>query len=159
MEYFQYLLDKILKAEKPSNAADPGKTFEFEMEKRIQCETCNKVKYSTQKEGMLNIQAPIDSKCEKGTPVELSACLEKFFGDSLIDDVFCASCQKKTQFSQRYRFISYPKTLCMQLQRFVFDEWVPKKLEIELQCNEKVDLEVFRSLTNGQPAPGEELLP
>lgn len=158
MEYFLYVLDKIKKAEQQAKAADPGKTFEYEMEKRIQCSTCNKVKYSTFKDSILNIQAPVDSKVPKGTAVELSACLERYFGDQVLDDVFCSSCAKKSQFTQRFRFVRYPKTLCMALQRFVFDDWVPKKLEVELQVNGPVDLEAFKSANQGQPLPGEEVI-
>lgn len=47
----------------------------------------------------------------------------------------------------------------MTLQRFVFDDWVPKKLEVELQVNGPVDFEVFKSANGGQPLPGEELIP
>lgn len=55
MEYFLYVLDKIKKAEHQAKAADPGKIFEYEMEKRIQCNTCSKVKYSTFKDSILNV--------------------------------------------------------------------------------------------------------
>lgn len=105
------------------------------------------------------MQAPVDSKVEAGTPVELSACLERYFGDQVLEDVFCASCQKKSEFTQRLRFVTYPKTLCLTLQRFVFDDWVPKKLGIELQVKGPVNLEAFRSANNGQPLPGEEIIP
>ena len=48
----------------------------------------------------------------------------------------------------------------MVLQRFVFDDWVPKKLEIELQVPESsINFEQWKSETNGEPAPGEEKLP
>ena len=150
-EYFLHLLDKITKAEKTIKASDPGTIFDFTLEKRIQCETCKRVAYKTQKENILNLFAPVDSKCEKGTPVELDACLERYFADAIVDDVFCSHCKQSRQFTSRLRFLEYPKTLCMALQRFVFDDWVPKKLEVELQISEQtpVDLEKYRSLNNG----------
>lgn len=58
--------------------------------------------------------------------------MENFFADHQLDDVWCAGCEKKTTFTQKYRFLTFPKTLVVVLQRFVFDDWVPKKLEIEL---------------------------
>ena len=46
------------------------------------------------------------------------------------------------------------------LQRFVFDDWVPKKLDIELVIPEnEINFEQWKSNTNGEPAPGEELIP
>jgi len=61
---------------------------------------------------------------------------------------------------KRQRFNSYPKVLCVVLQRFVFDNWVPKKLEIELQVplDKPQDFERFRG-SGGAPQPGETLLP
>lgn len=45
------------------------------------------------------------------------------------------------------------------LQRFVFDQWVPKKLEIELQVpQDNIDFEKFRG-SNGIAGEGEQLLP
>lgn len=46
-----------------------------------------------------------------------------------------------------------------QLTRFVFDDWVPKKLEIELQVptDKPIDFEKYRG--NGALKPGEEELP
>ena len=34
-EYYQYLLDKITKEEKKVNGSNPGKIFDFELEKRL----------------------------------------------------------------------------------------------------------------------------
>jgi ubiquitin carboxyl-terminal hydrolase 5/13 len=126
------------------------------MEKRLQCETCKFVSYSVYKDNQLNLIAPIDSKCEKGTPVELAACLDRFFAQSIIDDVHCANCKKRTTFNQTYRFLRFPKVLCFVLQRFVFDDWVPKKLEIELQVSEdSIDFNAFESVTKLTHAQGE----
>ena len=56
--------------------------------------------------------------------------------------------------------MTYPKSLVVVLQRFVFDDWVPKKLEVELQVPESdINFEIWRSTTNGGPAPGEEVIP
>lgn len=94
--------------------------------------TCGRCKYDFFTENALQLIAPVDSKVEKGTPVDLELCFERYFADNEIDGVNCAVCQKATTWTQRFRFLSYPKTLCVVLQRFVYDDWVPKKLEIEL---------------------------
>lgn len=49
------------------------------------------------------------------------------------------------------------------MQRFVHDDWVPKKLEIELQVphgeNPNIDCEVYRSAGGGKPVEGEDPMP
>jgi len=71
------------------------------MEKRLQCTTCQKVTYASSTEMYLNLRAPVDSKVEKGTEVDIEACFEKFFADSVISDVVCPGCNAKTEWTQR----------------------------------------------------------
>ena len=99
----------------------------------MQCNGCNRVKYNKSKEQCLLLTIPVPSSTEKGTPVGLDACLESTFAESLIEDFACNVCNKKTTVSDRKRFITFPRNLAICLKRIVFDEWVPKKLEIELQ--------------------------
>lgn len=49
--------------------------------------------------------------------------------------------------------------LAVVLQRFVYDQWVPKKLEIEIQIPnlDEIDFERFRG-TNCQGHPGEQII-
>jgi len=74
---------------------------------------------------------PVDSKVPEGTKVTLEECLEKFFGEELITDLICPNCQAKTSFSKTTRLNTFPRVLILVLQREVFDEWVPKKLEVD----------------------------
>lgn len=110
---------------------------------------------------MLQLNPPVASDVEKGTEVDFHACLEGYFAEHLLDDVQCSQCQKKTQFTERYRFIRYPKTLCVVLQRFAVDGWVPKKLDIEVKVPEAtpLNLETLKSANNGKAAEGEETFP
>ena len=79
-----------MKAEKKAKASDPGLLFQFEMEKRLECTQCHRVKYSTFKDNMLQLNPPVSSDVEKGTEVDFNACLEAYFGDCLLDDVECS---------------------------------------------------------------------
>ena len=79
-----------MKAEKKAKASDPGLLFQFEMEKRLECTQCQRVKYSTFKDNMLQLNPPVSSDVEKGTEVDFNACLEAYFGDCLLDDVECS---------------------------------------------------------------------
>ena len=131
------------------------------MEKRIQCTVCKKVKYSKFTDNQLNLIAPVDSKVEKGTEVDFGICVDNYFSEHTIEDVQCSQCDKRCNFNSRFRFLKFPRTLCVVLQRFVFDEWVPKKLEIELQVPDgaKIDFQKYMSATDCKPAEGEEAMP
>jgi uncharacterized UBP type Zn finger protein len=101
----------------------------------------------------------VDSNVEKGTQVEFEACLQRFFGEEHIPDFQCSNCNKRTVCVKTQRINTFPRVMIIVLQRFVYDQWVPKKLEIELQVpQEFVDFERFRG-TNGQVPSGEFLLP
>ena len=78
---------------------------------------------------------PVASSAEAGTPVSLSDCLAATFADQMIEDFACPQCNIKTIVSDRKRFINFPRNLSTCLKRIVFDDWVPKKLEIELQSD------------------------
>lgn len=79
-------MEKLLRAEKAMKNPFPGEIFDFELETKMQCVECNGVRYSKTKMNQLTVIAPVSSKVEKGTPVELSACLEKFFGMDMVTD-------------------------------------------------------------------------
>jgi uncharacterized UBP type Zn finger protein len=63
-----------------------------------------------------------------------------------------------TEFVKTNYFLTYPKVLVVILQRFVFNDWVPKKLMIELQVdtNQPINLEVYRG-QEGATSNGEYL--
>ena len=84
------------------------------------------------KDQCLLLTIPVPSTTEAGTKVSLDACLEATFADQMIEDFACPCCNEKTTVADRKRFITYPRNLAMCLKRIVFDDWVPKKLEIDL---------------------------
>ena len=156
------MLDKLIKKEHAAGAPNPGAIFDFEVEKRLQCMTCKRCKYKKIAERQLQLTAPVAPNVEKDTPVELGLCLERFFADTEIEGVQCDHCNAKTTFTQRSRFITFPKVLAVVIQRFVFDDIGPKKLEIAMQVPKdgaSLDLQAFESATKGELAPGEEALP
>lgn len=132
--------------------------FAYDAQRRIQCNKCKGVKYSEEKDQELILRAPVDSSIEKGTPVDLNACLDSYFADSIVDDFNCPVCKERTTVTVTKRFINYPKQLTVILKREVYDGWVPKKLEYELQLpqNEPINLEKYRK---GDIPEGEVQLP
>jgi len=159
-EYWEHLLEKVQRNEKQAGKQDPSDLFTYEMESRVQCKECQRVRYSKFKGSQMLVFVPLPGVPEKGTKVELSKCLESYFGEEEIADCECPVCKKRTTFTKRSRFIEYPKTLVVVLQRFVCPDWVPTKLEIDLVLPEDsvLNLEVFRG-NKGEPGPGEEAMP
>lgn len=117
---------------KKKSGQNPEDAFSFELEQRLQCTGCNRVKYNRKKEQYLFLPIPVDAKCEKGTPVNLDACIDAYFAEGGIEDLNCPVCNEKKLHAERLRFLTYPKTLVLVLKRIVYDDWVPKKLEVEL---------------------------
>lgn len=104
------------------------------------------MKYQTKRETMLIFAAPVSSKVQKDHPVEFEDCLQALFAESVIDDFACGVCLKKTTCTRRVRFVSYPTVLCAVLAREVYDDWVPKKLEVDLKVSEDtIDFERFKA--------------
>ena len=87
---------------------------------------------------------PVASSVEAGTPVALNDCLEATFADSVIEDFACPCCNKKTNVIDRKRFVSFPRNLSLCMKRIVFDDWVPKKLEVEIQLDNDAPLDLAR---------------
>ena len=85
-----------MKAEKKANLPCPNKIFEFELEKKLQCTSCHKVKYRKSTEKSLTVTAPVNVNNDtKELKVPLSDCLNAYFAPSLIEDVNCEVCGKK----------------------------------------------------------------
>ena len=155
------MLEKFKLNEKQQKTGqDPFDAFNYELESRVQCQSCNKVKYNRIKDHCLILHIPVPSNSEAGTPVTLDACLESTFSDSVIEDFACPQCNAKTNVTERKRFITFPRNLAMSLKRIVFDDWVPKKLEVALQCDydSNIDLSRFGGGT-GELKDGEQGFP
>lgn len=71
----------------------------------MQCTSCKRVKYDSFHDNILSLVAPVPSSVEKGTELELSACLENYFHEHEIDGVNCPVCGKATSYMQRFRFL------------------------------------------------------
>jgi len=144
-QYLQHLLEKFMLNEKQQKTGqDPTDAFSFELEQRLQCTQCHCVKYNRIKDQQLLVTIPVASNAEAGTQVGLDACLEATFADSVIEDFACAVCNAKTMVTDRKRFIKFPRNLVICLKRIVFDDWVPKKLEIDLAADPEAVLDLSR---------------
>jgi len=119
------------------------------------------VKLSSTKTNQLNLRAQCPSTAPKGTPVPFQPSLDALFAPETVPDFACPQCKKRTVCTKTVRMLNYPQVLMCQLTRFVFDEWVPKKLEVEFEVPHGHDIpfEPFRSPNNGQLLADEQAFP
>jgi len=71
---------------------------------------------------------------------------------------FCPQCAKKTRAVKNWQFENFPSIFTINVKRFVFDEWVPRKLGIQIQVPDVWNLSKFQIITstNEQLLPNEE---
>ena len=85
-----HILDKMKQGEKKAGTGqNPEDQFAFEIEQRMQCTNCNKVRYNRQKEIYLYAPIPVESDVADGTEVPIDACVEAFFTDEIVEDGIC----------------------------------------------------------------------
>ncbi|KAI8599774.1 hypothetical protein EDD21DRAFT_378997 [Dissophora ornata] len=159
-EFFQHLVKTITQNERNSGN-DPTKTFEFSNEQRLQCTDCKKVRYSRVTTTALTIPVPATKKASTGEEdeyesVTLERCLDAYVSVETLP-YNCPSCQKNTFVNKTNRFATFPEVLVINMRRFEYQNWVPRKLAVPIILSEgEIDLEKYRG--HGQ-RPNEESLP
>ncbi|KAF9084195.1 hypothetical protein BGX23_010750 [Mortierella sp. AD031] len=159
-EFFQHLI-KIISQSEHATGRDPTKTFEFSNEQRLQCNECKKVRYSRDSTTALSIGVPATKKESSGEENEYESvtfeqCLDTYVSPEILP-YNCPSCQKSTTATKTNRFATFPEVLVINMRRFAYQNWVPRKLAVPIIFSEgKIDLEKYRG--HGQQTD-EELLP
>ncbi|KAF8985469.1 hypothetical protein BGZ46_004062 [Entomortierella lignicola] len=159
-EFFQYLV-KTISQNEHSTGRDPTKTFEFSNEQRLQCNECRKVRYSRDSTTALSFVVPATKKSKVGEEEEYESvtfeqCLDTYVAPEVLP-YNCPSCQKNTTATKTNRFASFPEVLVINMRRFEYQNWVPRKLAVPIIIQEDhIDLEKYRG--HGQQ-PEEESLP
>jgi ubiquitin carboxyl-terminal hydrolase 5/13 len=104
-EFFQYLTRAIEKQEKSSHSSnDPTKLFDFELEQRLECTKCHKVRYQRDQTSDLMIPVPEkiikekenDSDTTEYETVDLYQCFDLFTAPENLE-YNCPSCEQKTE--------------------------------------------------------------
>lgn len=133
-EYLTHLFQIMSEEEKGFEQNNPLSLFEFEVETRLQCQTCNSVKYNKAKTWYLTLSVN-DWKNKKGEDTEctMQECIDKFIAQEELVDVDCPKCHLKRNWVKTHRVLNFPKYLIVIFARFVFD-WVPVKLEVKFQA-------------------------
>ncbi|TPX62342.1 hypothetical protein PhCBS80983_g00547 [Powellomyces hirtus] len=161
-EFFQHLITMIEQKER-AGGADPSEIFKFDVEQRLQCLECNRVRYRTEKNTSLTLRVPANpidgqSDGEKPAyhPVAFNDCLGTVFNDD-IREYKCPHDNKTVSAKYTTRVSTFPDTLLCTMSRFVLGAgWVMEKLNVSIPAPLELDLERFRG--HGQQE-GEEALP
>lgn len=168
-ELLLHLLKLITRSPHPAPFQDPVEIFRFVMEQRLQCMTCQKVRYRTDEQDNISIPVPIRRKLhvvngdpgqekqkDEFEPVTLKECLDIFTGAEIVE-LTCPSCGSKDGFSKRSLFKTFPAVLAVNARRFEIVNWVPTKIDVPVVVGDGgFDMDIYKSegLQNS-----EELLP
>ncbi|KAL8725539.1 MAG: hypothetical protein Q9166_007293 [cf. Caloplaca sp. 2 TL-2023] len=168
-ELLLHLLKLVTRSQHTSPAQDPVKAFRFVMEQRLQCISCNRVRYRTDEQDNISIPVPVRRKLrvinsdesdekpkDEYEPVTLKECLDTFTGAEEVE-LTCPACRSKAGFTKRHLFKTFPDVLAVNARRFELVNWVPTKLDVPVVVDdEPFNLDGYMS--SGQQ-DGEELLP
>lgn len=181
-EFYTYLMELITRAEfqrgdkdvNGEKVADPTQDFRFGVETRVECSMTQQVAYSSEITPFLTLPVPFSEALNKAdveayeeklkkddtlknSPVlaqyTLDQCLKLAFADVVVDDWFSPAAQQKTAAFKRNRLATFPSFLTLHISKFRYDEgWVPKKVLMELQVPDELDLSALRAkgLTDGE---------
>ncbi|KAI8967306.1 hypothetical protein BDF20DRAFT_966026 [Mycotypha africana] len=162
-EFFQFLLKQIQQKENKNKENDPTQVFQFELEQRLQCGKCKRVRYQKDATTSISINVPArlkkDSDSNAYEPVTLEECLDAFVEPEVVEGYKCPQCNEKTTAFRSVKFSTFPEILVMNPRRFAFMDWVPQKLNIPILFPDRSQpIQLDKYLSQGQQ-PDEELLP
>ena len=156
-EFFQHFLSLTEKQEKIQNTShlSPTPVFDFMFRSKLQCLSCSKVRYTDSKQNSISTLISLNPKQDGPEVVYPWRDLLSAFETPEVVEFNCPSCKTKTSAAKSNTFLTYPKVLTVLVNRFVYNDWVPKKLE----CGVSVPLDEF-SLENFRFVDlAEDLLP
>ncbi|KAK7200257.1 ubiquitin hydrolase [Novymonas esmeraldas] len=190
-EYFMYLLDELERHVLPGpsggggggdagagapHLAGPLGVLEMIMEQRVQCDKCQRVRYTYEKDKCLSLAIPIDPVAAASvTAAAVSAKLSEAEMDAMrprcsLEDCMqaavapnsiecrCEACTQPATYSTVTRLASFPDVLPVYLRRTYFDvaTYTTKKMDAYVDVPQELVLEAYRG-TGLQPS--EVLMP
>ena len=133
------------------------KEFEVGMRTRVTCPESGRASQSMERSLGLSLDIFNCSKHKRmregdDKKLTLEECLEWNYGrEELVDGYYSAFLKKHVAGVKTTRMTSFPKLLIVHLRRYYVDEdWTPKKLQVELEVPDTLDLSAFK-------VPGDEV--
>ncbi|OKO95844.1 Ubiquitin carboxyl-terminal hydrolase 14 [Penicillium subrubescens] len=158
-EFLLHLFKSVSLSKHNDGQINPVENFRFEVEQRLQCLECKKVRYKVDEQDNVSVAVParrISGETDQFEPVTLTECLDIFTAEETVE-LTCPACESQAGFSKRTTFKTLPQELAVNARRFELVKWVPTKLDIPvLVSDEPID---FGPYLAGPHDPNEELLP
>lgn len=134
-EYFQHLLTVTERSEKNvhGGTGSPTSVFEFNLRSKLKCLGCNKVRYTDNKQNSISMMINIDHKLDGPGVVFPWSELLRNFSDPEYVEFLCPNCKATKNACKSYSFLTFPKVLVLLVNRNICPDWVPKKLECEVE--------------------------
>lgn len=152
-EFWQHFIKTVEQKERSvfGGLADPTKIFQFQVEQRLQCTNCNRVRYSKNITTSISVGVPAKKKTPaeleeeygpdyanqssgnkivKYKPVTFEECLDTFVAEESLEDYNCPGCCSRTVALKNHRFSTFPEVLVIHTRRFELENWVPVKLSM-----------------------------
>ncbi|KAI8096857.1 uncharacterized protein BX664DRAFT_292039 [Halteromyces radiatus] len=162
-EFLQFFCKTISQKEHSNKGQDPTKVFDFNLEHRLQCGKCHKVRYQTNENSSISINIPArkigesDNNKVEYEAVDFYECMDLYTKNETVDDYQCPNCKEKTVAQKSVKFKTFPQVLVIHARRFAFVDWVPQKLDIRINFPEGL-INLDKYLAQGKQ-DDEELLP
>lgn len=165
-ELLLHLLKLINRSPHTVTLPDPVESFRFVLEQRLQCLSCKKVRYRTDKQDNISVHVPArrqastteSADAHRGAefePVTLKECLTIFTSPEKVE-LTCSACGSKAGFTKRSMFKTFPATLVINARRFEIVNWVPRKLDIPVVVDDaSFSMDEYKS--SGKQQDEEEL--
>ena len=168
-ELLLHLFKLITRSQHQGTLEDPVQSCRFVLEQRLQCRSCQKVRYNSNDQDNISIPVPIrrspqsqnESQGSGETKNEFEAvtmkeCLDIFTSPENVE-LTCTACGSKDGYTKQSLFKTLPKTLVVNARRFELVNWVPTKVNVPVIVGGGA-FNMVHYLSKGQ-MPGEELLP
>lgn len=158
-EFLLHVFKAISLSKQPEGKMNPVQHFRFQVEQRLQCLNCRKVRYKVDEQDNISVAVParrVQSSTDQFEPVTLTECLDIFTADEIVE-LTCPACNSNSGFSKRSSFKTLPSELAVNARRFELVNWVPTKLDIPVVVGD-APLD-FGSYLSKEHDASEELLP
>lgn len=161
-EFLLHLFKSVSLSKHTSPQINPVQDFRFQVEQRLQCLHCKKVRYKVDEQDNISVAVPArpaatsDETGKQYESVHLSECLDIFTSAEVVE-LTCPACGSQGGFSKQSSFKTLPRELVVNARRFELVNWVPTKLDIPVLVDDNpLD---FSSYLAGEHDAGEEQLP
>jgi len=169
-EFFTHLLKVLRRTLKRTQGAggeiDPTQVFTFAMEQRLQCTSCNRVRYRNDELDVVSVIVPAieENRDAEGKviykDVLLTDTLDILTGYEGLE-YSCPQCNKTVLAHKRSGFATFPEVLVIHAKKFQLVNWVPTKLDVPINLPPSdilsLDKYIGKGLRDGEvELPGDE---